>query len=73
MVRHSHFGLVAGLSAVSGGRWFMSRSRYSCSGRGGFGGPDCIQDGQVVASIRARLPGLGRGALLAVSVQHAGQ
>ena len=40
---------------------------------GGLGGPDRVQDGQVIGVCQGMLPGLGRGGLLAVSVQHAGQ
>jgi hypothetical protein len=40
------------------------------AGRGGLGGPDRVQDGQVVGVGQGLLPGLGRGGLLAISVQH---
>ena len=43
------------------------------AGGAGFGGPDRVQDGQVVGVGQRLLPGLGRGQLLAVPLQHVGQ
>ena len=67
-------GLVAGLSPVSG--WQVGHEQVPVAlfaGRGGLGGPDRVQDGQVVGVGQGLLPGLGRGLLLAISVQHSGQ
>jgi hypothetical protein len=43
------------------------------AGRGGLGGPDRVQDRQVVGVGQGLLAGLDRGQLLAVFVEHAGQ
>ena len=43
------------------------------AGGGGLGGPDRVQDGQVVDVGQGLAAGLGGGLLLAVAVQHAGQ
>jgi len=43
------------------------------AGGGGLGGPDSVQDGQVVGIGQCTLPGLGRRLLLAVSVQDLGE
>ena len=43
------------------------------AGWGGLGGPDRVQDGQVVCVGQGLVAGLGGRALLAVAVQHAGQ
>ena len=43
------------------------------AGGAGFGGPDGVQDGQVVGVGQRLLPGLGRGQLLPVPLQHIGQ
>jgi len=42
------------------------------AGHGGLVGPDRVQNGQVIGVGQGSLPGLGRGQLLAVSVQHRG-
>jgi hypothetical protein len=63
--------LVAGLSPV-----FQPQAGHQkvlvvlLAGRGGLGGPDRVQDGQVVGVGQGLLPSLGRGGLLAISVQH---
>jgi len=41
------------------------------AGRGGLGDPDRVQDGQVISVSKGLPPGLGRGQLLAISVQYA--
>jgi hypothetical protein len=52
----------------------MSRFRYQLlTGRGGFGGPDGVQDGQVIGVGQGAVPVLGRGQELAVSVHDGGQ
>ena len=43
------------------------------AGRGDLVGPDRVQDRQVISVGQGTFPGLGRGQLLAISVQHAGQ
>jgi hypothetical protein len=43
------------------------------AGRGGLGGPDGVQDGQVVGVGQGLVAGLGGGQLLAVACQHASQ
>jgi hypothetical protein len=43
------------------------------AGRGGFGGPDGVQHGQVVGVGEGLLAGLGGRVLLAVTVQDGGQ
>ena len=43
------------------------------AGRGGLGGPDRVQEGQVVGVGQGLVAGLGGGVLLAVAVQHVGQ
>ena len=43
------------------------------AGRGDLAGPDRVQDRQVIGIGQGLLPGLGRGQLLAVSLQHPGQ
>ena len=67
-------GLVAGLAAVL--RRQVGQEQVPVvllAGRGGLGGPDRVEDGQVIGVGQGMLPGLGRGGLLAVAVQHAGQ
>jgi hypothetical protein len=43
------------------------------AGGGGLGGPDGVQDGEVVGVGQGLLAGLGRGQLLAAAFQHASQ
>jgi len=43
------------------------------AGGDSLGGPDRVQDGQVVGVGQGLVAGLGGGQLLAVAVQHAGQ
>ena len=67
-------GLVAGLAAVSGRQGGHEQVAVSLlAGRGGLGGPDRVQHGQVVGVGEGLLAGLGGRALLAVAVQDGGQ
>ena len=67
-------GLVAGLSPVLGRQVGQEQVPVILfAGRGGLGGPDRVQDGQVIGIGQGMVPGLGRGGLLAVSFEHAGQ
>ena len=67
-------GLVAGWSAVAGRQGVHQLVAVGLvPGRGGLGGPDRVQDGQVVGVGQGLAAGLGGGVLLAVAVQHAGQ
>jgi len=43
------------------------------AGGGGLGGPDGVQDGQVVGVGQGLVAGLGGGQLLAIAFQHASQ
>ena len=72
-VRHSHFAWWPGSRRYSGGRWASQQVPVALlAGRGGLVGPDRVQNGQVIGVGQGLLPGLGRGQLLAVSVQHPG-
>ena len=65
---------MAGFSPVAGRQDGHEQVRVALlAGRGGLGGPDRVQNGQVVGVGQGLVPGLGGGALLAVMVQHAGQ
>ena len=67
-------GLVAGLAAVArrqGGREQVAVALLA--GGGGLGGPDRVQQGQVVGVGESLLAGLGSRELLAVAVQHGRQ
>ena len=67
-------GLVAGFGAVAG--WQRGREQVPVSllaGGGCFGGPDRVQEGQVVSVGQGLVAGLGGGELLAVVVQHRGE
>ena len=66
--------LVAGWPAVAGRQGVHEQVAVPLvPGRGGLGGPDRVQDGQVVDVGQGLVAGLGGGVLLAVAVQHAGQ
>ena len=66
--------LVAGFPAVAGRQGVHEQVAVPLvPGRGGLGGPDRVQDGQVVDVGQGLVAGLGGGLLLAVAVQHAGQ
>src|SRR4029077_14951481 len=66
--------LVAGLSAITRRQGIHQLDTVGLiPGRGGLGGPDRVQDGQVVGVGQGLVAGLGGGVLLAVAVQHAGQ
>ena len=68
------FRLVAGLAAVAGRQACREQVLVPLvAGGGGLGGPDRVQEGQVVGVGQGLVAGLGGGALLAVAVQHAGQ
>jgi hypothetical protein len=65
---------VAGFGAVPVGQGGHEQVAVVLfAGRGGLGGPDRVQDGQVVGVGQGLAAGLGGGVLLAVAVQHAGQ
>ena len=65
---------MAGLGAVAGREGGREQVVVSLvAGRGGLGGPDGVQEGQVVGVGQGLVPGLGGGVQLAVAVQHAGQ
>jgi hypothetical protein len=67
-------GLVAGRPPVAGRQGVHQPVAVDLiPGRGGFGGPDRVQDGQVVGVGQGLVAGLVGGVLLAVAVQHAGQ
>ena len=67
-------GLVAGPAVVFGGQGGGEQVAVALlAGGGGFGGPDRVQQGQVVGVGEGLLAGLGGRVLLAVAVQHAGQ
>ena len=73
-VRHSHFAWWPGCPAVAGRQAVHEQVAVGLvPGRGGLGGPDRVQDGQVVGVGQGLAAGLGGGVLLAVAVQHAGQ
>ena len=64
-------GLVAGLGAVAGRQGGREQvALVLVTGRGGLGGPDRVQGGEVVGVGEGLAAGLGGGALLAVMVQH---
>ena len=66
--------LVAGFAAVAGRQGVHEQGAVGLlPGRGGLGGPDRMQDGQVVRVGQGLVAGLGGRALLAVAVQHPGQ
>ena len=68
------FRLVARLRAVAGRQGAHQQVLVPLlAGRGGLGGPDRVQDGQVVGVGQGLVADLGGRALLAVPVQHAGQ
>jgi hypothetical protein len=67
-------GLVAGLPAVAGRQRAHQQVAVALvAGGGGLGGPDRVQDGQVVGVGQGLVAGLGGRALLAVAVQYPGQ
>ena len=67
-------GLVAGLGAVAGREGLGEQVGVALvAGGGGLGGPDRVQQGQVVGVGQGLVSGLGGGVLLAVAFQHAGQ
>jgi len=67
-------GLVAGRGAVLRGQRGGEQAAVALlPGRGGFGGPDRVQQGQVVGVGEGLLAGLGGRVLLAVAVQDGGQ
>ena len=73
-VRHSHRAWWLVPRWCSAGR--RRRQQVSVAllaGRGGFGGPDRVQQGQVVGVGEGLLAGLGGRVLVAVTVQHPGQ
>ena len=66
-------GLVAGFGAVAGRQGGHEQvAVVLLAGRGGLGGPDRVQDGQVVGVGEGLVAGLGGRVLLAVMVQHGG-
>ena len=68
------FRLVAGLAAVAGREGVHEQVLVPLvAGRGGLGGPDRVQQGQVVRVGQGLVPDLGGGQQLAVTLQHAGQ
>ena len=68
------FRLVAGFLPVSRRQGRQEQVLVALvAGGAGFGGPDRVQDGQVVGVGQGLLPGLGRGQLLAVPLQDIGQ
>jgi hypothetical protein len=67
-------GLVTGLRAVARRqRVYEQGAVVLLAGRGGLGGPDRVQDGQVVSVGEGLVPGLGGRDLLAVMIQNRGQ
>ena len=67
-------GLVARLSPVLRRQVFHEQVPVVLlAGRSGLVGPDRVQDRQVIGVGQGMPPGLGRGQLLAISVQHNGQ
>ena len=65
--------LVAGLAPILGRQAGQEQITVALvAGRGDLVGPDRVQDSQVIGVGQGLLPGLGRGQLLAVSVQHPG-
>ena len=67
-------GLVAWFAAVAGRQVGQEQVPVALlAGRGGFGGPDGVQDGQVIGVGQGAVPVLGGGQELAVSVQDGGQ
>ena len=65
---------MAGLAAVAGREGLHEQVLVPLvAGGGGLGGPDRVQQGQVVRVGQGLVPGLGGGQQLAVAVQHAGQ
>ena len=67
-------GLVAGFGAVAGREGLHEQVLVALlAGRGGLGGPDGVQDGQVIGVSQGAVPVLGGGQELAVSFQDGGQ
>ena len=68
------FRLVARLGAVAGRQGDHDQVLVALvTGGGGLGGPDRVQQGQVIRVSQGLVPGLGGGVLLAVALQHGGQ
>ena len=66
--------LVAGFPAVAGRQGVHEQVAVPVvPGRDGLGGPDRVQDGQVVHIGEGLMADLGGGVLLAVASEHAGQ
>jgi len=67
-------GLVAGFGAMAGRQGGHQQVAVALvAGGDGLGGPDCVQDGQVVGVGQGLVAGLGGRVLLVIAVQHAGQ
>ena len=67
-------GLVAGFGAVPGRQGVHEQvAVVLLAGRGGLGGPDRVQDGEVVGVGEGLVAGLGGRVLLAVMVQDGGE
>ena len=67
-------GLVAGFGAVAGRQGGREQVPIVLlAGRGGLGGPDRVQQGQVIGVGERLVAGLGGRELLAVMVQHRGE
>ena len=73
-VRHSHRAWCPGSARWPGGRAAVQQVLVVLlAGRGGLGGPDRVQHGQVVGVGEGLVAGLGGRVLLAVVVQHRGE
>ena len=73
-MRHSHCAWWPGWPAVAGRQGVHEQVAVALvPGGGGLGGPDRVQQGQVVGVGQGLVAGLGGGEQLAVAVQHAGQ
>ena len=73
-VRHSHRAWWPGSLPVAGRQAGHEQVVVALlAGGGGLGGPDRVQDRQVVGVGQGLVAGLGGGQQLAVTVQHAGQ
>ena len=73
-VRHSHRAWWPGSLAVAGRQAGQEQVVVALlAGGGGLGGPDGVQDRQVVGVGQGAVPGLGGGGELAVSFQDGGQ